>query len=323
MSKLLLATLATIAVLTFAARANDSEAELALGGLTLKHSDSIALESEDLSISRERVHVAYRFVNTSDKPVEALVAFPLPDIPPDDDEGLHYWSKPPAVKFRTTIDGKPVAYEIVQQAMLNDRDVTDRLTKLHIPLNRFDDDFDKALARAPKAERDRLIADGLLRDDGGGALSPRWSLRTSMTRRQTFPPQTPVFVTHDYKPLVGGSVGGAFDPGLRESPDFREKLRRYCIEKDWLSSFDRLAARRRGEVAPYAEVWIGYVLKSGANWKGPIRDFHLVVDKGKPDSLVSFCAEDVKKISSTQFEARYANFTPQQNLDILIIDWPR
>jgi hypothetical protein len=323
MSKLLLFALTATAALTFPARANDSEAELALGGLTLKQSDSIALEREDLSISRDRVHVDYRFVNMSDKPVETLVAFPLPDIPPDDDEGLHYWSRPPDVEFKTTIDGKPVTYEIVQQAMLKDKDVTARLTALHIPLNRFDLDFDKALAAAPKTERDRLIADGLFRDDGGSYLSPRWSLRTSMTRRQTFPSHTPVFVTHDYKPLVGGSVAGAFDPTLRDSVDFKEKMRRYCIETDWLASFDRLAARRKGAVAPYSEVWIGYVLKSGANWKGPIRDFHLIVDKGNPDSLVSFCAEDVKKISSTQFEAHYTDFTPRKDLDILIVDWPR
>jgi hypothetical protein len=323
MTKLLLATLAATAALTCAARANDSEAELALGGLTLKQSDSIALDSEDLTISRDRVHVAYRFVNTSDKPVEALVAFPLPDIPPDDDEGPPYWRGSPAAEFRTTVDGKPVAYEVVQQAMLNGRDVSAELTKLHIPLNRFDEDFDKALANAPKAGRDKLVADGLLHDDGGGSYSPRWSLRTSMTRRQTFPPQAPVFVTHDYKPLIGGSVAGSFDPTLRDSADFREKAKRYCIEKDWLSSFDRLAARRKGKVAPYSEVWIGYVLKSGANWKGPIRDFRLVVDKGQPDSLVSFCAEGVKKISETQFEAHYTDFTPKNDLDILIVDWPR
>lgn len=322
MSKRLLVMLFAAATMTFAARANDSEAELALGGLTLKQSDAITLEREDLEISRERVRVAYRFVNTSDAPVDALVAFPLPDIPPGDIENLHFWSRPSDLAFRTTVDGKPVAYDIVQQAIYRDQDVSARLARLHIPLNRFDARFEKALAATPKIDRDRLVAEGLLQNDSG-FYTPRWALRTSMTRRQIFPPHTPVSVTHDYKPLIGGSVGGAFDLSFRGSADFREKARRYCIEKDWLTIFDRLAARRKGEVDAYSEVWIGYVLKSGANWKGPIRDFRLVVDKGKPDSLVSFCAEDVKKISPTQFEAHYTDFTPRKDLDILIVDWAR
>jgi hypothetical protein len=73
----------------------------------------------------------------------------------------------------------------------------------------------------------------------------------------------------------------------------------------------------------YSEVWIGYVLKTGANWKGPIGDFHVVIDKGKPDSLVSVCGQDVRKVSFTQFEMRRTNFTPRSDLDILIIDWAR
>ena len=44
-----------------------------------------------------------------------------------------------------------------------------------------------------------------------------------------------------------------------------------------------------------------------------------IVDKGAPDSLVSFCGDGVKKISPTQFELRHANFTPSRDLNILIL----
>ncbi|WP_374309221.1 DUF4424 family protein [Methylocella sp.] len=54
---------------------------------------------------------------------------------------------------------------------------------------------------------------------------------------------------------------------------------------------------------------------------GPIGDFRLAVDKGKADSLVSFCAEGVRKISPTQFEVRRKDYTPDAGLDILILDW--
>ena len=71
----------------------------------------------------------------------------------------------------------------------------------------------------------------------------------------------------------------------------------------------------------YSETWLGYVLSSGANWKGPIKDFRLVVDKGAPDKLISFCMSGVKKISPTQFEVKKKNFEPKNDLNILIVNW--
>ena len=64
---------------------------------------------------------------------------------------------------------------------------------------------------------------------------------------------------------------------------------------------------------------IEYILRTGANWAGPIGDFRLVVDKGEADSLVSFCGEGVKRISPTRFEMRKTDFTPERDLSILIL----
>lgn len=72
----------------------------------------------------------------------------------------------------------------------------------------------------------------------------------------------------------------------------------------------------------YVEHWLDYVLKSGANWRGPIKDFRMVIDKGKPDNLISLCATGVKKISPTQFEIRKTNFEPKDDVEILIVEWP-
>jgi Domain of unknown function (DUF4424) len=51
----------------------------------------------------------------------------------------------------------------------------------------------------------------------------------------------------------------------------------------------------------------------------PIKDFRLVVDKGKPDRIVSFCLDNLRRISPTAFEMRAANFTPNENLKILLL----
>jgi Domain of unknown function (DUF4424) len=319
------------AIAASSARANDSTAEMALGGLAFTKSDAILMDSEDLYISRDRVRVKYRFTNTMASPIHTLVAFPLPDIPPgtDIDEADEAILGDPVstLKFKTTVDGQPFALQVIEQAFFKRQDVSVRLSALDIPLNRFTEGFNAAINRLPKTDRDRLMADGLIREEGVSdhqIWAGLWALRRTLTRHQTFPAHRTVTVEHEYVPMAGGSVGGGLNPQFRTQADsaayFTEKRRKYCIDDDWLVSFDKkLSSQKEGEY--YSEIWLGYVLKTGANWKGPIGDFHLIVDKGKPDSLVSFCAEGVKKISPTQFEARRANFTPTDDLDILIIDW--
>lgn len=304
-------------------RANDTQAETALGGLVFKPSDSISMDSEDLYLSRDLVRVKYRFTNQSDQPVETLVAFPLPDIPPYSEENKAFWGNPSELKFKTTIDGRPTPLDIVQQAIFKGKDVTARLEALKIPLNYRDETFDAALGKASKADRDRLIADGLLKDGGVGDdhyWMPQWSLRTIVTRKQIFPARTTVAVEHEYAPLTGGSLAGDLYARQRKSPWFKTKQRQYCIDREWLASFDR-RVKKTDQTDAYSEIWLGYVLTTGANWKGPIGDFRLVVDKGRPDRLVSFCAEGVKKISDTQFEVRRQNYVPKTDLDIVFVDW--
>jgi hypothetical protein len=309
------------------ALANDSIGETAVGGLTLVKSDAISMDSEDLYISRDLVRVKYRFTNTTDAPIDALVAFPLPAIPPGNDGGEEeavYWGDPDSdIKFKTLVDGQPLALQKVEQAFMNGREVGPRLSALGVPLNRFSPKFEDALNALPKADRDRLVADKLIVNISGDdrpSWIGLWELRTTLTRRQLFPAQTTILVEHEYKPLAGGAVGPS--PQHPDMSDFTRNRAKYCIEDNWLKTFKkRLVKQDKNTNA--SEIYLGYVLKTGANWKGPIKEFRLVVDEGKPDALVSFCAEGVKKISPTQFEVRKANFTPTKDLDILIVDWMR
>ena len=73
------------------------------------------------------------------------------------------------------------------------------------------------------------------------------------------------------------------------------------------------------DYAALTEQRIEYILSSGANWKAPIGDFRMVVDKGDAANLISFCGEGVRKISPTQFEVRHTNFTPSGDVSILIL----
>ena len=112
------------------ARANDSFAETALGGVVLKETDAISLDREDLFISEEEVRVNYEFTNTTDKDVVALVAFPLPDQSYDEASEGSVRDLRAEINFQTVFDGKPLDYDIVQQAFVKEMDVTERVRSL-------------------------------------------------------------------------------------------------------------------------------------------------------------------------------------------------
>jgi hypothetical protein len=307
--------------------ANDSAASIGLGGLVLTRNEAISMDSEDLFISQAEVRVRYRFTNRSSRPVETLVSFPVPVLPDDIPGYLGDQEYPDfsAMKFRTTVDGRPVKLDFVQRAMIGPRDVTARIAALGWPLRWFSS-FEETvpfIERLGAAQQETYRREGLLKADPNLArkLIPAWSLVTHVTRRQIFPAGRSVEVTHAYTPIAGGSVGGGLERHFRRDEIFAEKQRKYCIDSDFTAAFDRRTAPRGGKQAYGSEVWLDYMLSSGANWRGPIRDFRLVVDKGKPDNLVSFCMDGVRKISPTQFEVRKTNFEPRRDLPVLIVEF--
>ena len=304
--------------LALPAHANDSMAAVAIGGLTLTKSDAIRMDSEDLYVSEKQVRVRYRFTNTSAQDIETIVAFPLPDhtaspvtpVPNFDD-----------LKFRTLIDGQPADLSFVQQAIFKGQDVTARVTRARLPVMPHADPWEEAMKALPKPELEALVKDGLLHnigDEKNPDWENRWVTRTIVTRKQIFPAGKTVAVEHSYAPIVGGSVGGAFNREYRKEEGFAERKRTYCVDDGFVKSFDTRQAKAK-EKSNYAETWLSYVLKTGANWHGPIGDFRMVVDKGDADALVSFCAKGVKKIGPTQFEVRARNFVPKEDLNVLIV----
>jgi hypothetical protein len=93
----------------------------------------------------------------------------------------------------------------------------------------------------------------------------------------------------------------------------------YCISDFFLRGLDRRTGTQAENVAGMQERRISYILKTGANWAGPIKNFRLVVDKGRADRLVSFCGENVKRLTPTTFEMVAKDFVPQRDLKILLI----
>jgi Domain of unknown function (DUF4424) len=334
MKKFLISAAALAAFSACPTYANDSSAAIGLGGLELTRNEAISMDSEDLFLSAERVTVKYRFTNISSKDVETLVSFPLPAIPSGvdaylGDQGYPDWSTD--LEFKTLIDGMPVKLDVREVVTLIGKpvgtDVIGRLKTLGWPLKYWSDyKFQEELQDLPEAKKAAFIAEGLLHKlTGSDYVRPYWQVATHVTRTQRFAAGKTVTVEHSYKPVMGGSVGGMLLKQYRK--DSSEYLKAHCVDKSFLKGFDaRIVAQEKASKRDgkeygnfYVEDWLSYVLKSGANWRGPIKDFRLVVDKGAATNMVSFCMDGVKKISPTQFEIRKTNFEPTRDLDILIV----
>jgi len=322
-----MAVLAGLGVFTSPARANDSEAEIGVGGIVLKPSEAIVMESEDLFISEAIVRVKYRFRNPTDKAITTTVAFPMPPQPRAMTQRFYDMAQKQDFSvfgFATHVDGKPVRLKMIERAMIGNRDVTQRVGELGWPLYWMDGSgYSKLFEDMDEARRKKFAAEGLVVEEEMFDFRPMpaWDLVTFFVREQVFPANATITVKHEYVPMTGGSVGGALHPSVRrESPEILEAYRKdYCVDDYFLSGIDRrLEQEKPGYDRFYSETWLAYVLSSGANWKGPIGDFRLVVDKGSTSNLVSFCMDGVQKIAPTRFEVRKRDFTPQRDLRILI-----
>ncbi len=318
-------------IVATAASGNDSTAELAAGGLVLTKNSAIEMRSEDLFISPNLVTVHYKFANTSANDVTVTVAFPMPDITTEGiDDMLSIPTKDPQniLGFSTLVDGKPVVAQVEQKVFKNGVDQTAYLRSLGIPLAPHLSSTDDALDRLPQAVKDALVAKQLANideygTDANGPLQKHWvaawTLKTTYFWRQTFPAGQVLDVQHRYTPSLGESAGTSWgSPLFAKEPEYAAKRAHYCVDDDFVASAAK-TIKPGEQYSQMTEERLEYILSSGANWKAPIGDFRMVVDKGAAANLVSFCGSGVRKISPTQFEVRHTNFTPTSDVSILIL----
>jgi hypothetical protein len=321
---------AVLCMLAAPALANDSTAELGTGGLDFVQNDKVEMRSEQLFVSTAQIRVTYHFFNKSDQAVSSLVAFPMPDITiADQDTNIAVPTEDPVnlLGFSTQANGQPVQTQVEQKAVAKGIDRTEMIKALSVPLApQLKATYD-ALDALPKEKWQNLVDLGIAEIVEYGTtadmkmqqhLEPRWTLKTTYYWQQNFPPQQELVIEHQYKPSVGSSAGSIV--GSPYSHDLRDYTAKYCMDAGFVAAATRAQqAAAKAKNSYVSEQRIDYILKTGANWAGPIADFTLTVDKGKPDNLISFCGNGVKKLSPTQFQVHYTNFTPTSDLAILIL----
>src|SRR5262249_23578997 len=144
-------------------RANDTLVTLGAGGLVPLQSSTVAMESERLHITLHRITVEYVFRNTASQDIDAVVAFPLPELDGATLEvsPVELPSKDPTnfMSFKLTVDGKPVSPKAEIRAFKKDQEITEQLKSLGLPVSVLDTRMKAALAKLSKLQLSQLEQD--------------------------------------------------------------------------------------------------------------------------------------------------------------------
>ena len=306
-------------------RADDSSAALDAGGVVLTRSADIRMVDERLMISPKAVKIRFEFVNDTDRPIDEIVAFPMPDI-----DARQFWFSPLGTTtedpvnfmgFRVAANGAPVPVEVEQRAFIKARDVTAAVRSAGLPINPINQAGFKA-ADALTAVQRKTLADAKAVDTSDPKETiPLWTVRTRFYWRQHFPAHNSVVLEQSYQPVTGQRFFAAV-------ADEKDAVREFCVDSGAQGQLSRmtsaaLAADRQG--GGYLDAFTtDYVLKSGANWKGPIGHFHMVLDKLKPGNVLSLCWKGaLTRIGPTTFEFDAKEFMPTQDIRLLVVSSPR
>lgn len=324
-------------------QANDGFGGLTATGLQFQKSANIRMVSEDLFLSPSQVRVKYLFRNDGAADERGEVIFPLPPIPlaglADSGFALTEDSlrRDNVVDFTAMVDGKKVAVRTDRVAVREPpfdeqrkgaayydapgEEVTALLKGLGIPLSLDVAEVAAALASLPQADKDTLKAKGLADFYDGEPPVPAWSVIVRYHWSQVFPAGRDVSIEHRYNPAPPGGIF-VWPAHERDYDTYqRELIRTYCIDAATRAALSkRLHRRTAGAVAGTGTaILLDYVLTTANTWQGPIGQFRLTIDKGKPDNVLSLCIDGLRKTGPTTFVSEKKEFTPTDDLRLLIV----
>ena len=299
------------------ALANDSTAELKTGGLILLKSSKIEMQSEDLLISSKEIKII-RFSERSPTDIATIVAFPMPRISQSgsgEDFEIPNVNSANFLDFSTSVNGRPMSARAELRAYQDGHEVTSILKAAGVPLTSNYRKMENILENLPESKKRELIRDNLVDANKG----PRWSLAMTYYFNLVFPAGKETRIEHKYRPSVGSSnVTSLGDPNLISQSRIKENIGKYCIDdatRKVINGAKKPPYMNYGSL--FTEERISYILHTGANWAGPIGKFHLAIDKGSPDNMISLCY-GVTESGPTLVEFSKTNFTPNNDIDIII-----
>lgn len=323
------------------AYANDGFGGLTATGLEFRDSP-VQMLKEDLYLSLEKIKVAYVFLHGGDEDLEGEMIFPLPPI---NLSGLYEsdfaltreeLAKENIVGFTAKVDGKPVKVKTDRVAVIEPdydesrpraasydtpgKDVTAVLIENGIPVSFDVEAVMAALAKLPKAKQQELEAANIAYFDADEGIGyPTWSVIERYHWTQVFPHGKELKVEHEYKSAPAGGVFVWHDPKSEDGEYAATLAKQYCIDDGTQKAIKNALRSDEGNYHVGMAYYLDYVLKTARTWNGPIGEFKLTIDKGKPDSVISLCIDGIKKTGPTTFVVEKKDFTPQADISILLI----
>jgi len=338
------------------ALANDSELGTPTGSFVVSKNPHIAMRSELLQISLNKIRVEYVYENTSEEAQNIVIGFPVARFNYDDGSP----PLPHTLKVRTWIDGQE--YEYQNSEFKPDEECRSRWLERNgifddagycfqyqRSLKVFDNDgcsgqeFDLTPAQQTRIERlrseERALGCSFIERPNVPQVeySDVWTEyyignTTTYVRQQQFEPGATVKVVHEYVPDL---TGGIF---YYRTDDFRD-LNKYsefsfftavylqcATQSDALvavEAWERLLEKgpksgRAAELAPIVD-WsiIDYILTTGANWRGPIGHFRLEIFDENP-LLISTCFEGLERVAENRYAFEAYDYVPTENLSVAL-----
>lgn len=278
-------------------RANDTSFGDENGSIVLTKQPHISMEQERLFISKDLVEVNYVFRNNGDRDLNVPVAFPMPP--------MHFdFSDHSEIKdFKIWIDDQPIkpSRRLVIR-LFNGQDVSAEIARLgwrESDLYRLMDremELPKGKKRLPVSWFDK---------DG----EPMFTLSEYFIWNQRFPAGQQLRVRHSYAPSIETGVPQAVQYIISE---YGPKT---CLDKA-----GRAAMLRRDREEGVSWGFLRYVLMTGNNWNGPIKDFTLTIQKEDSAEVISLCMDgSIKKKDPLTFEFHAENFRPDRDIAILFV----
>ncbi len=311
-------------------KANDSSSALGTGGLVPRPNSRVAMETEELMITPDRVTVSYLFSNPTNQDEETMVSFPLPDINGADIEqtisalrGTKTRNLSDLVDFAVVVNGKNLNVETEQRAWVGAKDVTPLLKELKLPLIPWfpePEKYGSALRRLNEAQRKKMVDFDLVSKDSlenekcdsgrGWEWCPNFQyvVRISYFWRQRFPKKSKTRIVHSYIPLKGSGVG-PYGNGAGINPKAEMKAlddRGFCG-----SESDFFLKPPRVENLCNSLQSIDYILTTAKTWKGAISRFKLTLS-GMP--FVFSCFKGLKRTDIDSWEFTANDFVPTEEL---------
>ncbi len=259
------------------------------------------------------------------------------------------------LNFTAMVDGKPVAVKTDRRAYLPPpyvepadpnapyvpppakdeyeapgEDITDYLTSLGIPIVSDPETVMQALDKLPADKVAELKAKGYAeKDTSDNGPDMRWMIGWSIGIRhywdQTFPAGATLKIEHAYKAFPSGGLFYWYNwtkptEYWDTDPNAGDK-KKYCIDDATSAQINKALPEMPDSNGAHGGTSynIAYILTTAKTWKGPIGKFRLTVDKGSEKNAVSFCMDGVTKTGPTTFTVEKTNFSPDKDLEILIV----